>query len=203
MRNTERRSWLPFAMTILTLTIFGLAYLFTYNGIVSSQKQVEAAWADVTVVCQRRLELIPNLIETVTQYAKYERQTLLAVLEKRNTSLQILQQAQEKMLPDKSLLSSLTKSQESLASCLKEVFALAEAYPDLKASAHFLALQDQLEGTENRIAVARQRYNQSVKRLNTKVSTFPGNLLASKYDFHPIDYYQAPRAVLEPVRVTL
>lgn len=158
----------------------------TYNTMVTKDEAVTAAWAQVENVYQRRADLIPNLVNTVKGYAAHEKETLEGVIEARakatavnvNTSdLQSFQQSQQ--------------SQDQLSSALSRLMVVVERYPDLKANQNFLDLQAQLEGTENRISVERQKFNETAQNFNTYIRSFPRNIYASIFNFEKKAYFQA------------
>ena len=186
---------------IVILGVFGIGLILTYNSLVKSEKAVEEAKAQIETVIQRRLDLIPNLVETVKGYAQHEREVLLKVTQARAKAQGLLEKISSKKSLSKEDLTTISASQSELTKTLKSLFALVENYPDLKASTNFLALQDQLEGTENRIAVARQRYNYAARIYNTKIKTFPGNIIAPMFGFGKKNYFEAKEEATEPVRV--
>ena len=186
---------------ILIIVFGGIVIISNYNGIVKAEKAVEEAKSQVEVVCQRRLDLIPNLVETVKGYAQYEKETLLAITNARSNAQGALEKISKKQSLGKEDLTALTASQSELTRTLKSLFALIENYPDLKASSNFLALQDQLEGTENRISITRQRYNSGVRYYNTKIATFPRTIVASVFGFEQKDYFEASKEAKEPAKV--
>ena len=186
---------------ILVVAVVGIIFIKTYNGLISNEKAVEEAKAQIEAVCQRRLDLIPNLVETVKGYAAHERETLVAVTKARSSAQQVLEDIGSKKSLGKEDMAALATTQSALTNSLKSVFALIEKYPDLKAATHFAALQDQLEGTENRISVARQRYNSVVRFYNTKINTFPGNIIAPMFGFEEKGYFEAKEEAMEPVSV--
>ncbi len=145
-----------------------------YNEIQRNEEAVIAAWADVEATYQRRADLIPNLVETVKAYAAHERETLEAVTQARASVGQVNLSSND--LNDPAALEKYQQAQGQLSSALSRLLVVAERYPDLKASQNFRDLQHQLEGTENRINVARQRYNDAVQTFNTSIRTFPNNL---------------------------
>jgi len=145
-----------------------------YNQIQKNEEGVTAAWADVEATYQRRADLIPNLVETVKAYAAHERETLEAVTQARAKVGQVNITAKD--LNDPAALARFQAAQGELSGALSRLLVVAERYPDLKASQNFSDLQHQLEGTENRINVARQRYNEAVRIFNTSIRTFPNNL---------------------------
>ncbi len=145
-----------------------------YNQIQKNEEGVTAAWADVEATYQRRADLIPNLVETVKAYAAHERETLEAVTQARAKVGQVNLSAKD--LNDPAAMARFQAAQGELSGALSRLLVVAERYPDLKASQNFSDLQHQLEGTENRINVARQRYNEAVRIFNTSIRTFPNNL---------------------------
>jgi len=178
----------------------GIALILVYNGFVNSENAVEEAQAQIETVYQRRLDLIPNLVETVKGYAQHERETFIAVTKARSQAHRILEQIGSKKSLSKEDLARLSDSQSGLTHTLKDLFAIVENYPQLKSGSNFLALQDQVEGTENRIGVARQRYNYAVRLYNTRIRAFPGNILAPLFGFEEKDYFEAKDAAQEPVK---
>lgn len=167
MRRTGLRLSL---LTLLALLLTGCGI----NNIPTYDEQVKAAWAQVENQYQRRADLVPNLVETVKGFAAQERETLTAVMEARSRATSI--QVDESILNDPQRLQQFQQAQGELSSALSRLMAVSERYPDLKSSQNFLALQSQLEGTENRIAVARRDFIQAVERYNTEIRTFPGRL---------------------------
>ncbi len=145
-----------------------------YNQIQQNEEAVFAAWGDVEATYQRRADLIPNLVETVKGYASHEKETLLGVTEARAKVGQTT--LDTKALSDPQAMANFQQAQSGLSGALSRLLVVAERYPDLKASTNFRDLQHQLEGTENRINVARQRYNKSVQTFNGSIRSFPGNL---------------------------
>lgn len=159
------------AMIMLSLTLLSGC---GYNEIQRNEEMVFAAWADVEATYQRRADLIPNLVETVKAYASHERETLQSVTEARARVGQVNLSGQD--LSNPVALESFQSAQGELSGALSRLLVVAERYPDLKASQNFSDLQHQLEGTENRINVARQRYNAAVQAFNGSIRTFPNNL---------------------------
>jgi LemA protein len=156
-----------FAAIILSLTLSGCGY----NTIPTLEEQAKARWSDVQNQYQRRADLIPNLVATVQGYAAQEKNVLTAVIEARAKATQITVNASDLTDPDK--IKAFQDAQSQLTGALGRLLAVSEAYPDLKSNANFLALQSQLEGTENRIAVARRDYIDAVRAFNTALRTFP------------------------------
>jgi LemA protein len=185
---------------IIGLGILGIATILNYNGLIKAEKSVEEAQAQIETLCQRRLDLIPNMIETVKGYTQHEQQTLLAITQARTEAKNVLDDIKSQQGLSEEEMMKLQVSQSELGKALKVIFALAENYPNLKASTNFLALQDQWEGSENRIAVARQRYNTAVRIYNAKTETFPGIILAPIFGFSEKPFFEAKTAAMEPVK---
>ena len=169
----------PLLIIIAVIVVLGLFAVGMYNSLVKLRNAVEGAWAQIDVQLKRRYDLIPNLVETVKGYAAHERETLEAVISARNAAM-AAQGPGEQATAD-----------NMLTGTLKSLFALSEAYPDLKANQNFLALQEELTGTEGRIAYARQYYNDIVQRFNTKIQTFPPSLFAGIFGFKAKEYFEA------------
>ena len=175
------------AAVAIVLACFGWVKS-TYNGFVQQQEGVEAAWAQVENVYQRRADLIPNLVATVKGYAKHEQETLDKVVSARAKATQIT------VDPTNLTAESLKKYQEAqgeLGSALGKLLAITENYPDLKANENFLQLQAQLEGTENRITVERKTFNEVAQTYNSAIRQFPGNILAGIFGFELKPYFEA------------
>jgi LemA protein len=153
-----------------------------YNSLTRQDEEVKAAWSDVTNQYQRRADLIPNLVRTVKGYANQEQQVLIGVTEARAKQAGSIQLTPE-LLNNPEAFAKFQAAQNQLSASLKSLFAVAEAYPDLKSNENFRDLQVQLEGTENRITIARQRYIDTVRNFNTTVRSFPTNLTAKMFDF--------------------
>ena len=184
-------------MSALAWIIIGLAVLLllfvivTYNRLVRLRNRVEAAWAQIDVQLRRRHDLIPNLVETVKGYAAHERETLESVTRARQQAVAAQGQGVE----------TQAQAENFLTQALRQLFAVAEAYPDLKANENFLALQEELTGTESRIAFARQFYNEQVLAYDNALETFPSNVIAGSFSFKPEVYFEAEEGSREPVRV--
>ena len=170
---------LALLIIIGVIVVVGLFVVVTYNGLVKLRNAVDGAWAQIDVQLKRRYDLIPNLVETVKGYAAHERETLEAVIAARNMAVAA------KGPNDQAAADNV------LTGTLKSLFALSEAYPDLKANQNFLALQEELTGTEGRIAYARQYYNDIVQRYNTKIQTFPSAVFAGMFGHHTREYFEA------------
>ena len=159
-----------------------------YNGMVKMDEQVQNKWANVETQYQRRADLIPNLVSTVKGYAKHEQQTLEDVVKARSEATQLKVDAGSRT-PEK--LAAFQKAQSGVSSALGRLLAVAENYPDLKANQNFLELQSQLEGTENRITVARKDFNDAAKSYNQSIRQFPKNILAGMFGFEKKSYFEA------------
>ena len=172
---------------VIALALFGWVKN-SYNGLVADQESVETAWAQVENVYQRRADLIPNLVETVKGYAKHEQETLEGVIEARANATKVTIDPTN-MTPED--LQKYQAAQGNVTNALSRLIAVAENYPDLKANQNFLELQSQLEGTENRIAVERNKFNEVARQYNTKRRTFPTNIIAGIFGFGDKPYFQA------------
>jgi LemA protein len=162
---------------VLLAMIIPVLYGCGYNSMQANEEAVNAAWGDVEAAYQRRADLIPNLVEVVKGYAKHESETLKAVTEARAKVGSI--QLSKDMLNNPQAISRFQQAQGNLSSALSRLMVVVERYPDLKANQNFLDLQNQLEGTENRINVARVRYNKAVQEFNTSIRVFPNSLTNS------------------------
>lgn len=160
----------------------------TYNGMVTMQEKVSAQWSNVENQYQRRLDLIPNLVNTVKGYAEHEQNTLNGVVEARAKATQM--QINLDNL-DEAAMKKLNTVQGELSTALSKLMAISENYPDLKANENFRDLQAQLEGTENRIAVERRKFNDTARTYNTGIRQFPQNMLAGMFGFTPKPYFEA------------
>jgi LemA protein len=181
------RKWLPLVFIGLLL-VLGFNTCNTYNALVQKDEQVKKAWSQVENQYQRRLDLIPNLVETVKGYAEFEKSTLQAVVEARANATRVTLQA-DQLTPEN--LQRFEQAQGALSTALGRLLAVAENYPNLKANENFINLQTQLEGTENRIAVERKNYNEVVGEYNTYLRRFPTNLYAGLLGFSSKAYFQA------------
>ena len=182
------------------VALVGLAAVGLYNGLVRSSQEVEKQWAQVENVYQRRADLVPNLVSTVSGAANFEKSTLQDITSARASVGQI-------RLPtgqapnDPAALAQFQQAQDSLSGALSRLLVVAERYPDLKASAGFRDLQVQLEGSENRITVERQRFNEAVQGYNTRVKTFPSSLFAGMFGFASKPYFTAKPGAEAPPKV--
>lgn len=178
----------------IVVAIYGVVI---YNNLATASQEVESAWANVETQYQRRSDLIPNLVNTVKGYATHESETLEGVVAARAKATSITVDGANMTAEQ---FAEFTAAQGEVTSALGRLIAVAENYPELKANQNFLELQSQLEGTENRIAVERQRYNEVVKAFNKSVVTFPNNLLASLFGFSAKEFFAAQQgADIAPV----
>lgn len=159
-----------------------------YNGLVTSQEKVNEAWANVETVYQRRADLIPNLVSTVKGYAAHEQETLQSVTEARAKATAMTIDPST-ATPEE--LASWQRAQQEVSSALGRLLAISESYPDLKANQNFLELQQQLEGTENRISTERRKYNEVVRGYNASIRRFPKNILAGVFGFEKMTMFEA------------
>ncbi|MCP5025158.1 MAG: LemA family protein [Actinomycetia bacterium] len=177
-------------LVILAFVVLVVGWLIVlYNGLVRLRNRIENAWAQIDVQLKRRYDLIPNLVETVKGYATHERETLDAVITARTAGMSAQGPHEQ------------AEAENMISGALKSIFALSEAYPDLKANQNFLALQEELTGTEGRIAYARQYYNDSVFSYNTKIQQFPAVMIASAMRFTEREYFEADDDSRGPVQV--
>ena len=177
--------------TIIIIAVAVLAVVWGitgYNGLVSMDEGVQTKWADVETQYQRRADLIPNLVNTVKGYAAHESETLAAVVEARAkaTSVNI-----DPTNMSAEQIANFQKAQDGVSSALGRLLVTVEKYPDLKANENFKELQAQLEGTENRISVARRDYNEAARKYNTTLRSFPKNILAGMFGFEKKSYFEA------------
>src|SRR5688572_16157673 len=177
---------------VLLVVIFGFSIVGTYNSLVSLDQGVQAQWAQVQNVYQRRADLIPNLVNTVKGAANFERETLTAVTEARARVGQVTSGAIENIARDPAAFARFQQAQDGLSSALSRLMVVAERYPELKATQNFRDLQAQLEGTENRVTVERMRFNEAAQRFNTRRETFPTVLIAGLFGerFRTKPYFQ-------------
>jgi LemA protein len=162
------------------LGILLIAFIIIYNGLVRLRNQVKNSWAQIDVQLKRRYDLIPNLVETVRGYMKHERETMEAVTKARNLAQKL----------SGSSVGARSKAETELSSALARLLAVVENYPDLKANQNFLALQEELSSTENKISFSRQFYNDSVLRINNQTQMFPSNMVASMTGFRAEEFFE-------------
>lgn len=178
-----------FLCSLAVSVLFASSGCSTYNRLVSLDEGVKEAWAQIETQLQRRLDLIPNYVETVKGYAAQEKDVLVKVTEARSRV------AGAGTIPDK------IQANNELSSALSRLLVVVEKYPELKSNENFLRLQDELAGTENRIAVARKRYNEAVKEYNVALRQFPSNLIANAFKFEKASFFDAPEAAATPPQV--
>jgi len=164
-------------LIVIALVVIGAGVGY-YNSIVSIRNRVENAWHQIDVQLRKRYDLIPNLVETVKGYAAHEKETLQKVIEARNIAI------------NAGTVKEQSNAENQITGTLKSLFALSERYPDLKADQHFSRLMEQLNGIESNIAYARQFYNDTVMKFNTRIETFPGNIFARIFNFKNRDYFE-------------
>ncbi len=178
-----------FIVAVLLFMIYS-SFSGTYNKMVRLEESVKASWGQVENVYQRRMDLIPNLVATVKGYAAHESDTLSAVTEARSKVGGVMNISDE-VLQDPAAFQRFQQAQGELSGALQRLMVVTENYPDLKANENFLALQDQLEGTENRIAVERMRFNDEAQVYNTYIKQFPRLFIANMSGFDEVSYFQA------------
>mgnify|MGYP001559638969 CR=1 FL=1 len=180
---------------LIVLAVVVLWAIFAYNNLVTLVNQAKEAWADIQVQLKRRYDLIPNLVETVKGYAAHESSAFENVTKARAAAMG---------MPAQAGAAGKAQAENMLTGALKTLFAVSEAYPDLKANQNFLQLQKELGDTEDKIQASRRFYNTTVMTLNTAEQSFPGNLIASSFSFKPMDLFElasADAAANEPVKV--
>lgn len=183
------------ALDVITLVVLAavaivvLFLVFTYNSLVTLRNRIDNAWSQIDVQLKLRYDLVPNLVETVKGYARHEREVFENVTKARSAMMSA------KTVGEKA------KADNMLAGALKTLFAVAEAYPQLRANENFLHLQEELSGIENKIAYSRRFYNDSVLEFNTKIQLFPSNVVAGTMGFKEREYFKTEGAEAEPVKV--
>ncbi|TMK83450.1 MAG: LemA family protein [Actinobacteria bacterium] len=177
--------WVIIGVVVLLLLIFG----GTYNRLVALRNRIDNSWSQIGVQLKRRYDLIPNLVNTVKGYAAHEKEIFEKVAEARNSAISA------KSVPDQA------QAENQITQALRQLFAVVENYPDLKANQNFLALQEELTATEGRIAFARQFYNDTVLSYNNKVQQFPSRIVAGMFNFTPREFFQVEEAATGPVNV--
>jgi LemA protein len=205
------------ALLLLPIALVVGGFSWFYNRIVDKEERVYEAWSQVESNLQRRADLIPNLVETVSRYMRHERETLTAVADERGDALNPLEDAMSRVIDDQQsaaiqegaapddqqALARLAQAQQVLGGSLKNLIAVAEGYPTLRSADQFLSLQAQLEGTENRINVARMQFNEAVGAYNSSIRRLPGTLIASLSDFKRKAYFETEGDAGRPVDVEL
>ena len=180
-------------IVVVAVIVIGLYLMFLYNALVRMRNAVKEAWSDIEVQLKRRFDLIPNLLSTVKGYKEYEGSTLEKVIAARNAAFNQPHTVQD-----------VAKVEGELSGALKSLFALSEAYPDLKANTNFLELQRELRDTEDKIQAARRFYNGNVQAFNTKIQQFPANVIASSFHFEEQPFFELSadeQAAKQPVKV--
>jgi len=172
---------------LVAIVIYGIV---AYNGLIRGKNQIENAWSQIDVQLKRRIDLIPNLVETVKAYAAHEKDTLDAVVRARNAAISA-----------PATPTGQAEADSQLTGALRQLFALSEAYPDLKANQNFLALQEELTATEGRVAYARQFYNDSVLNYNNKLQAFPTVFFAKALKFQRREYFETDEAARQVPKV--
>ncbi len=183
-----KKSWIIIIVIIVFVFLTGSWFVGKYNSMVVGNEVVNEKWAQVENVYQRRADLIPNLVATVKGYASHEQETLQGVVEARAKATSTTIDAGNM---DAAALQKFQSAQSGLSSALSKLMVVVEKYPDLKANQNFLELQAQLEGTENRIAVERKRFNEAARDYNLTIKMFPNNMLAGMYGFEKRAYFEA------------
>jgi LemA protein len=174
---------------IVVIVVVGLLLMTMYNRLVRLKNRIENAWSQIDVQLQRRHDLIPNLVETVKGYAAHEKGVLEGVTQARANAINAQGPAAK------------AEAENVLTGALKSLFAVSEAYPDLKANQNFLSLQEELSATEDKVAYSRQFYNDTVRNYNTSIQSFPSNMIAKQFGFSEREYYEADDGSRGPVRV--
>jgi len=177
---------------LIILAILVIAVVTIYNKLIRLRNTVKSSWSDIDVQCKKRYDLVPNLVETVKGYASHEKTVFEKVTEARAMAMQANSPAE------------MAKAENMIRDTLKSLFAVAEAYPELKANANFMQLQTQLQELENNIEYARRYYNAVVRDFNVLIESFPSNLIASQFNFKQAELFQleAPEAERKPVKVS-
>ena len=189
MTQTQK-SWLIIAIVIVL--IIGIPFMYlkgTYNSLVTMDESVKAAWAQVENQLQRRSDLIPNLVETVKGFASQEKDVFIKVTEARSR------------VAGAGTISEKIDANNQLSSALSRLLVVVERYPELKSDTNFIRLQDELAGTENRIAVERMRFNETVRAYNTRIRSFPTNIIAGMFGFERATFFEVPKEAQEVPKV--
>jgi LemA protein len=182
----------PVAWIVIAIVVLALFWaVLAFNRLVSFRNRVDNGWSQIDVQLRRRYDLIPNLVETVQGYAAHERELFQTVAEARSRAMGATGVADQ------------AQAENAITVGLRQLLAVVENYPDLKANQNFLALQEELTGTESKIAYARQFYNDQVMRLNTAIQSFPSNLIAGAFRFTPREFFDIEDSVRGPVQVDL
>ena len=185
------KKWIPILVVLGIIAVAVMALAGKYNKMVDLDEAVDSQWGNVENVYQRRADLIPNLVETVKGYASHERETLEAVIKARAEATKMSAELTPETLNDPQLMQKFQAVQGELSSALGRLMVVIEKYPELKANEGFRDLQVQLEGTENRIAVERRRFNEQAQEFNTVIRRFPANMVAGMFGFSKRAYFEA------------
>ena len=169
---------IPTLIVLAVVVVVALFVIGIYNGMKRKQITAEQSWADIDVQLKRRYDLIPNLVNTVKGYASHERETLESVIKARQQAI------------DASGIHDQAQAENMLTGALRQLFALSESYPDLKANQNFMQLQEELTSTENKIGFARQHYNRSSAQYNEAIAVFPANMIAGTFNFKEMEYFE-------------
>jgi LemA protein len=181
--------YIVLGVVVVVVVIIVIWYIASYNSFITMKNKIEEAFATIDVYLKKRFDLIPNLVETVKGYAAHERQTLDEVIAARNS------------VASSSTTEERLQNENVLSGTLRSLFAVAEAYPQLKANENFMMLQEELSGTESKIAYARQFYNDQVMTYNTMVQSFPSNIIAGMFGFAQHEYFPMEDVARGPVKV--
>jgi LemA protein len=181
----------PTILIVVVIVLLALWLIAMYNGLVRGKNRTAEAWSDIDVQLKRRYDLIPNLVETVKGYATHEKETLENVINARNRAMSVTDGAS----------GAKAEAETQLSGALKSIFALSEAYPDLKANQNFLELQRELTDTEDKIQAARRFYNGNVRDFNTSLQVFPTNIINGMLNFKAYEFFQAAEDEKAPVQV--
>lgn len=198
MKKRISTVWIVLGVIVALIVIIGLWINSSYSGMVDRQEQVQESWAQVENVYQRRADLIPNLVATVKGYASHEKETLEGVVNARAKATQVSINANDL---SEANIKKYQEAQGQLSQALGKLLMLTENYPDLKANQNFMALQAQLEGTENRITVERQKFNTTARAYNTYIRKFPTNMIAGMFGFERRGYFEAKEGAEEAPKV--
>ncbi len=199
-KNTKKGCLIAVGIIVFLIIITISSVVRTYNNMVKLDEGVKEKWSQVENVYQRRYDLIPNLVNTVKGYAAHEKETFTAVTEARAKAGGTFN-ISDQVLNDPAMFQKFQQAQSSLGGALQRLMVVMEKYPDLKANQNFLALQDQLEGTENRIAVERKRFNESARFYNTYIKLFPKVILANMFGFDEKQYFKSTEGAEEAPKV--
>ncbi|MBN2668595.1 MAG: LemA family protein [Bacteroidales bacterium] len=183
-----KKKWITIGVIALVAIVLYQVFAGSYNKMVKGDQNVKEQWANVETAYQRRADLIPNLVNTVKGYAEHEKETLREVMEARSKATSVNIDAKDL---NANSFAQFQEAQSGLTSALSKLMVVMERYPDLKANQNFMELQAQLEGTENRIAVERRKFNETVKAFNQTVLGFPNNMLANMYGFEEKEFFKS------------